>query len=151
MLGVWWGLKTKNKLAYINSYLTFNGNCREAMNFYRDCLGGELIFQSIGESPMAGNMPLVLSDKILHAVLIAENIVIMGTDMVEEKGLVRGNSVSMMLNCDNEEDTKTYYEKLSAGGKATYPLQKTFWGSIFGNLVDRFGNNWLINYDKIYK
>ncbi|RDC54525.1 VOC family protein [Pedobacter chinensis] len=138
-------------MTYINSYLTFNGNCREAMNFYRDCLGGELIFQSIGESPMAKNMPLIMSDKILHAVLTSENIVIMGTDMVEEKGLIKGNSVSLMLNCDSEEDTKIYYEKLSSGGKATHPLQKTFWGSIFGNLVDRFGNNWLINYDKIYK
>ncbi|RZK51082.1 MAG: VOC family protein, partial [Pedobacter sp.] len=58
-------------MANINSYLTFNGNCKEAMSFYQDCLGGELTFQSIGESPMGNNMPQIMANKILHAVLIA--------------------------------------------------------------------------------
>ncbi|RZK63637.1 MAG: VOC family protein, partial [Pedobacter sp.] len=85
-------------MAHINSYLTFNGNCREAMRFYHDCLGGELTLQSIGESPMAGNMPQIMADKILHAVLTSDEIVIMGTDLVVDAGLVKGNAVSLMLN-----------------------------------------------------
>ncbi|WP_316795246.1 VOC family protein [Pedobacter agri] len=137
-------------MANINSYLTFNGNCREAMRFYHNCLGGELSMQSIGESPMANNMPQIMADKILHAVLTSDEIIIMGTDMVVDTGLIKGNAVSLMLNCDSEEETKAYYEKLSKGGKSVNPLQKTFWGALFGDLIDRFGNTWLINYDKKY-
>ncbi|AZI25685.1 VOC family protein [Pedobacter sp. G11] len=135
-------------MASINSYLTFNGNCKEAMRFYQDCLGGELTLQSIGESAMAGDMPQIMADKILHAVLIVNDIVIMGTDMIDDSGLVSGNTVALMLNCDTALESKVCYERLARGGKASHPLRETFWGSLFGNLVDRYGNNWLINYDK---
>lgn len=54
-------------MTQINSYLTFNGNCREAMTFYQECLGGELFMQTIGESPMAEQMPLPMKESILHA------------------------------------------------------------------------------------
>ncbi|RZJ78300.1 MAG: VOC family protein [Flavobacterium sp.] len=148
MCVVWWVLIKKNRLASINSYLTFNGNCKEAMRFYQDCLGGELTLQSIGESAMAGDMPQIMADKILHAVLIVNDIVIMGTDMIDDSGLVSGNTVALMLNCDTALESKVCYERLARGGKASHPLQETFWGSLFGNLVDRYGNNWLINYDK---
>ncbi|WP_316827264.1 VOC family protein [Pedobacter miscanthi] len=135
-------------MASINSYLTFNGNCREAMTFYRDCLGGELTLETIGESVPADKMPAIMKRSIMHAVLAKDELVIMGTDMVEERGLVKGNSISMMLNCNSEEEAQMIYRKLSAGGRASHPLQETFWGALFGNLTDRFGNNWLINYDK---
>ncbi|MGN7988316.1 VOC family protein [Pedobacter sp. 22226] len=135
-------------MASINSYLTFNGNCREAMIFYRDCLGGELTLETIGETEFADRMPNVIKRSIMHAVLAKDELVIMGTDMVEERGLIKGNSISLMLNCSSEEEAKAYYDKLSAGGKASHPLQQTFWGTLFGDLTDRFGNNWLINYDK---
>ncbi|WP_316847465.1 VOC family protein [Pedobacter psychrodurus] len=132
----------------INSYLTFNGNCREAMTFYRDCLGGELTLETIGESDLADKMPNSMKRSIVHAVLAKDDLVIMATDMVEERGLIKGNSISMMLNCSSEEEAQSFYRKLSFGGKASYPLQETFWGALFGDLTDRFGNNWLINYDK---
>lgn len=135
-------------MASINSYLTFNGNCREAMTFYRDCLGGELTLETIGESLNADKIPGIMKRSIMHAVLAKDELVIMGTDMVEERGLIKGNSISMMLNCNSEEEAKAYYDKLSTGGRASHPLQETCWGAIFGNLTDRFGNNWLINYDK---
>ncbi|RBQ06328.1 VOC family protein [Pedobacter miscanthi] len=135
-------------MASINSYLTFNGNCREAMTFYRDCLGGELTLETIGESLEADRIPCIMKRSIMHAVLAKDELVIMGTDMVEERGLIKGNSISMMLNCNSEEEAIAYYNKLSAGGRASHPLQETFWGALFGDLTDRFGNNWLINYDK---
>jgi PhnB protein len=135
-------------MASINSYLTFNGNCREAMTFYRDCLGGELTLETIGESDLADKMPNSMRKSIMHAVLAKDDLVIMATDMVEERGLIKGNSISMMLNCNSEEEAKSFYRKLSFGGKASHPLQETFWGALFGDLTDRFGNNWLINYDK---
>ncbi|MGM9475098.1 VOC family protein [Pedobacter sp. GSP4] len=135
-------------MAYINSYLTFNGNCREAMTFYRDCLGGELTLQTIGESPVAGKMPNSVENSILHAVLAKDELVIMATDMVEEVGLIKGNAISLMLNCSSEEEARGLYHKLSKGGRAVHPLQETFWGALFGDLTDRYGNNWLVNYDK---
>ncbi len=135
-------------MASINSYLTFNGNCREAMTFYRDCLGGDLTLETVGESVAADKIPGIMKRSIIHAVLAKDELVIIGTDMVEERGLIKGNSISMMLNCSSEEEAKAYYDKLSIGGRASHPLQETFWGALFGDLTDRFGNNWLINYDK---
>ncbi|MEO8151040.1 MAG: VOC family protein [Bacteroidia bacterium] len=132
----------------INSYLTFNGNCREAMNFYKECLGGELTLQTIGESPMADKMPLKMKECILHSTLINGETVIMATDCVREEGLMKGNSVSLCLQCTSEEEIKTCYEKLSAGGKANHPLENTFWGAMFGDLTDRYGNYWLLNYTR---
>lgn len=118
------------------------------MLFYRDCLGGELTLETIGESTLAEKMPTSMKRSIMHAVLAKDDLVIMATDMVEERGLIKGNSISMMLNCNSEEEAESYYHKLSAGGEASHPLQETFWGALFGDLTDRFGNNWLINYDK---
>ncbi len=135
-------------MAQINSYLTFDGNCREAMNFYKECLGGELTLQTIGESPLSEKMPPPMQACILHATLVRENMVLMATDMVGENGLVKGNSVSMVLNCSSEKEVRTSYEKLAAGGKATHPLELTFWGALFGDLTDRYGNNWLLHFDK---
>jgi PhnB protein len=138
-------------MTQINSYLSFSGNCREAMTFYKDCLGGELTFQKIGESPMADKMPHQMKDCILHATLIKEALVIMGSDMVADKGLVNGNAVSLMLNCSSEEEIKKSYASLSAGGEATHPLENTFWGALFGDLTDKYGNHWLLHFDKSKK
>ena len=133
-------------MAQINSYLTFNGNCREAMTFYKECLGGELVLQTIGESPMADKMPPQMKKSILHSTLTRGDLVLMGSDMVDENGLVKGNSVSLMLNCGSEKEIKSCYKNLSKGGTATHPLENTFWGALFGDLVDRFGNHWLLHY-----
>ncbi len=132
----------------INSYLTFNGNCREAMIFYKECLGGELFIQAIEDSPMANKMPIQMKEHILHAKLTSGDVIIMGSDMVSEIGLTKGNSVSLMLNCNSEDEIRTSYEKLSAGGIALHPLEDTFWGALFGGLTDKFGNNWILNYTK---
>lgn len=135
-------------MTQINSYLTFNGNCREAMTFYKECLGGELTMQTIGESPLADKMPPQMKQSILHSTLIKGPLQIMGSDMVAEQGLVRGNAVSLMLNCSSEEEINTFYANLSKGGKATHPLENSFWGALFGDLTDRYGNHWLLHYDK---
>ncbi len=132
----------------INSYLTFSGNCREAMTFYKECLGGELVFQTIGESPMADKMPAKMKYSILHSTLTKGGLVLLGSDMVSQTGLVKGNAVSLSLNCSSEEEIKTCYEKLSFGGKKDHTLEDTFWGAIFGDLTDKYGNHWLLNYTR---
>ena len=106
-------------MTQIISYLTFNGNCREAMAFYQDCLGGELSLQTIGESPMADKMPPQMKECILHSTLTKGGLQLMASDMVGEGGLFRGNAVSLMLNCESEEEVRTVYAKLSSGGRRT--------------------------------
>lgn len=72
----------------------------------------------------------------------------MASDMVAEPGLVKGNAVSLMLGCSSEAEIRSCYEKLSAGGRADHPLENTFWGAIFGDLTDKYGNRWLLHFDK---
>ena len=138
-------------MTQINTYLTFSGNCRDAMTFYKECLGGELNFQTVGESPLSEKMPKQMKDSILHSTLTKGALVLMGSDMVSEKGLVKGNSVSLSLNCSSEEEIKNFYAKLSDGGRSDHPLEDSFWGALFGDLTDKFGNHWLLNFDKNQK
>jgi PhnB protein len=135
-------------MSRINAYITFNGNCREAMFFYRDCLGGELTLQAIGDSPIAEKMPAKMKDCILHATLTRGDLLLMGSDMVGEAGLLKGNAVSLSLSCSSDEEIRSTYEKLAAEGKRDHELEETFWGATFGDLTDRYGNHWLLNYKK---
>ena len=132
----------------INSYLTFNGNCREAMEFYQQCLGGELVFQTIGESPLSEKIPPQMKEYILHCTLTNGPLVIMGSDMGDDNRLVKGNSISLMLNCKSMDEIKACYDALSFGGQRNHPLEDTFWGALFGDLTDKYGNHWLLHFDK---
>jgi PhnB protein len=132
----------------IQSYLTFSGNCREAMLFYQNCLGGELTFQTVGESPLSEKMPQKMRDCILHATLTKGQLVLMASDMVNGLGLVKGNNVSLSLQCNSEEQITSCYSKLSTGGKADHPLEDSFWGALFGDLTDKFGNHWLLSFNR---
>jgi PhnB protein len=134
-------------MTYINTYLTFNGNCREAMNFYKECLGGELYFQTIGESPMADKMPSKMKESILHSTLTSGDVRIQASDMGND-GLIKGNNVSLMLNCSSENEIRNTYEKLASGGDTTHPLEDTFWGSLFGGLTDKFEIRWILHFPK---
>jgi PhnB protein len=129
----------------INTYLTFNGNCREAMKFYHECLGGNLSFQTIGDSPMASKIPAKIKKYILNAVLTGDNLILMGSDMVGDEGLFKGNSVSLMLECLSEREILEYYNKLSRGASNRQPPEVTHWGALVGGLTDKFGNHWLFH------
>ncbi len=132
----------------INSYLTFNGNCQEAMTFYQNCLGGALFFQTVGESPLSEKMPQKMKEAILHATLTVGSLVLMASDMVPEKGLLKGNAVSLFLNCESEAQIKNCFQKLSENGVIRHPLDVSFWGALFGDLTDKYGNNWILNFEK---
>ena len=97
---------------------------------------------------MADKLPPQMKQRILHATLTKGDMVIMASDMVGEKGLIKGNSVSLMLNCSSEDEIKTLYAQLSRDGEATHPLEDTFWGALFGDLTDKFGNHWLLHFDR---
>lgn len=131
----------------IHSYLTFNGDCREAMSFYKKCLGGKLSFQTIGESPLSGKMPKKMKGAILHSTLTNDEFVIMGSDM-SDSNLQRGNSVSLMLICDSEKNLRSCYKKLSEGGSQDHPPELAFRNNLIGDLRDKYGNKWVLHYSR---
>lgn len=135
-------------MTQIIAYLTFNGTCKDAMTFYKDCLGGELRLQTVGETPAASQMPPEAKSKIMHASLTNDSIALMASDMIMAGSVVPGNTVSLLLNCSSEEEIGRFFSKLSAGGKVGHPLKEEFWGSTFGDLTDKFGMRWMLNWDK---
>ena len=140
-------IKLKEIMTQIISYLNFNGNTREAMTFYKECLGGELVMQKIGESPMAAQMPGEMAARILHSSLTKEGLVLMASDMMGDK-IINGNNIILCLNCGSDEEINSFFNNLSTGGKINQPLQQSFWGATFGELTDKFGIKWMFNYSK---
>lgn len=135
-------MKETSDKTQINVYLTFQGNCREAMIFYKDCLGGELTLQTVGDSPMAAQWPAHLQAQILHASLVKDSLVLLGSDMGSER-LIQGNTISLALQCYKEEEIQMFFSNLSSGGKITHPLHTFFDGTI-GALTDKYGMNWVL-------
>jgi len=135
------------QMTYINAYLNFNGQCREAMTFYQQCLGGELVMQKISESPMAARMPSEMGVKILHSSLTKNELVLMASDMMGNN-VKGGNSISLCVNCSSDEEVNSFFNNLSKGGNVLEPLHQSFWGATFGSLTDRFGITWIFNYSK---
>lgn len=134
-------------MAQLYSYLTFNGNCREAMKFYQNCLGGELSIQTVGDSPKTKSLPAKMKESVLHAVLQSGGLTLLASDMVGEYGLVKGNSVSLMLECGSLKELKSAFGKLAEGGKIAYPIEVTFWGASLGGLIDKYGHHWLLHFE----
>lgn len=129
----------------ITAYLNFNGNCREAMNFYRDCLGGDLAIQSIAEGPMAEHFPAEARNNVMHAQLTRSDLTLMGSDMSGPEGITQGNSMSLMLSAESYAQANEFFDKLSDGANVDHPMQDAFWGGIFGHLTDKFGVIWMVH------
>ena len=132
-------------MTQINAYLNFNGQCREAMTFYQECLGGELTLQRVAESPMAAQLPATEGANIMHSILTRDGLMLLGSDMMGKK-LEKGNTVSLCLRCSSNEEINTFFNRLATGGKVKMPLHQSFWGATYGELTDKFGMNWLFHY-----
>jgi PhnB protein len=130
-------------MARINPYLNFNDNCREAMNFYKECVGGELTITTVGESPMAAQMPPAMKDSILHSSLKIGDNMLMGSDM-RKKQLTDGDTVSLSLNCSSEDEQNKFYKNLSSGGTIDEHLGEMPVGARIGALTDKFGKHWIL-------
>lgn len=128
----------------INPYLGFDGNCQEAMIFYQSCFGGELQFQTVGESPM--ECPAGTEGQILHSSLGGDNFLIMATDMRPPEGFQSGSEVSLAISFDNEAEVREVFSLLSKEGTIIDDLKETFWGSIFGVVRDKFGKVWMLDF-----
>ena len=135
-------------MAQINAYLNFNGNCREAMTFYKDCLGGDLTLQTIEGTPMEAECPTAMKHHILHSSLTKGELLLMGSDIVGPEGFIKGNTMALSINCSSEDEIEMFFTNLSSGGQIIHPLARQFWGASFGVLTDRFGIRWMFNYDK---
>ena len=115
------------------------------MTFYKDCLGGELTLMTVGESPMASQVPPEAKNHIMHSALKNGNMVLMASDNMGTGSITKGNQFSMTIECGNKKEADSYYAKLSAGGKATHPMKDEFFG-YYGDLTDKFGVNWMISH-----
>jgi PhnB protein len=135
-------------MTQIHAYLTFNGNCREAMTFYRDCVGGELVLQSVKGTPAAGLSCAGSEDSILHSSLTGDGFLLMASDMVGNEGFRVGTNLSLSVACSSQEQMQTYFDNLSAGGTVIEPIKEQFWGDTFGALTDRYGVCWMFIFDK---
>lgn len=141
-------------MAQVNAYLTFNGNCEEAFNFYKSVFGGEFPYIGrFGDMPPSEDGKQVAEadkDKIMHVSLpISQETILMGSDTGGEwaSNHVAGNNISLSVNTDSKEEADRIFNGLSAGGKITMPLAETFWGAYFGMWTDKFGIHWMVNYD----
>jgi PhnB protein len=135
-------------MTQLNPYLNFNGQCREALTFYQECLEGDLELQKVAESPMATRMPSEKGANILHGALSKNGtVLLMGSDMIGND-LRPGNSVNLCLNCTSDQEINTLFNRLSAGGQVKVPLHQSFWGATFGEVRDKFGMNWMLNYTR---
>ncbi len=132
----------------LNTYLTFDGNCREAFEFYRSVFGGEFAeFRTFGDGPP--DMPVSEAEKnhVLHVALPIGSSVLMGSDSSSSAPpLAVGNNFSLSIEVESREQCDELFAKLSAGGSVIMPLQEMFWGAYFGQCTDRFGINWMVDY-----
>lgn len=135
-------------MTQISPYLNFNGNCREAMMFYKDRLGGELQLMTVKETPTAAQCPAGMQDQIMHASLTGDGFLLMASDMLSGGTYQPGNNFSLSMNCSSEEQIRALFDKLSEGGQVYEPLKEQFWGALFGMVTDQFGTRWMLNYDK---
>jgi PhnB protein len=128
----------------LNPYIGFDGQAREAMDFYRSVFGGELSMDTYGESGMSDDP--AQKDKIMHAQLdVGPDLLLMASDAPPGMPLDSGSRISISLSGDDEATLRRYWDGLVEGGSVTMPLEKAPWGDSFGMCADRFGINWMVN------
>jgi len=143
-------------MAAVNPYLVFNGNCEEAFLFYQSVFGGE--FPYLGkfkDMPPTEGCEAVSAEegeRIMHVSLPIGETVLMGSDSNSKSGDVAiGQNISISINAESRAEADKLFNGLSAGGKVFMPMNQTFWGAYFGMFTDKFGINWMVNFDEIQK
>ena len=129
----------------IHPHLPFKGDCKQAFEFYAECLGGKIAFMmTYGESPMAGQTPPEMQDKVLHAALQADGAMFTGADAPPNQ-FEKATGVSVLLSLDDPDQADRVFNAMSDGGKVQMPIQETFWAKRFGMFIDKFGIPWMVN------
>lgn len=127
----------------LNPYLSFRDTARQAMEFYRSVLGGELRVSTFGEFGQAGSP---IADLVMHSMLqTPHGFTLMASDTPPEMELTPGSSITISLSGDDAEQLRGWYSALAEGGTVVTPLEVQMWGDEFGMLVDRFGTGWMVD------
>jgi PhnB protein len=126
-------------------YLFFGGNCREAFTRYQEIFGGELVLLPLKDMPSDEPVPADQADLIMHAALMSEGSLLMGSDdpTTDSFGPVQGMQVNYAVA--DVAEAKRVFEALAEGGEVTVPPAEVFWSPLFGMCVDRFGTPWMVN------
>lgn len=128
-------------------YLSFNGNAKDALNFYKDVFNGETTeIQTFGEADFP--TPPEADNRVMHAKFKKGNLFLMASDSFPGHEITEGNSISLVLEAESEEEIQNLYDKLSQNGSVLMELQDTFWGAKYAKVKDRFGISWNLNYQK---
>lgn len=134
----------------LNPYLNFNGNAEEAFNFYKSVFGGEFAtIMRFKDVPSEYKSPAHEDQKVMHIALpISGGDMLMGSDVPDSMGKAApGTNLQISISPSSEEEAKKIFSGLSAGGKVIMPLEKAFWGATFGMFIDKYGIQWMVNYD----
>ncbi|MEV5320538.1 VOC family protein [Streptomyces sp. NPDC052687] len=127
----------------LNPYLSFDGDARQAMEFYREVFGGTLKLSTFGEF---GPPDAAGADKIMHGMLeTPSGFTLMGADTPPGTTYTPGNAFAVSLSGEDEAELRGYWEKLSAEGSVSVPLERQMWGDVFGMCTDRFGVTWMVD------
>ena len=131
-------------VARLNPYISFAGNARQAMEFYRSVFGGDLTLNTFGEY---GSGDTEFADQIMHGMLTTEKgFTLMGSDTPPGmKEVTVGNNIVVSLSGDDDEELRRYWEQLSGSGTVSVPLEKQVWGDEYGACTDQFGIYWMVN------
>ncbi|QQM20886.1 VOC family protein [Rhodococcus sp. P-2] len=126
----------------LNPYISFNGNAREALEFYKGIFGGTLALSTFGEFGNPGEG----GDKIMHGMLETDQgYTLMGADTPPGMPYNAGDNITVSLSGDDGDVLRGYWEQLSGTGTVSVPLEKQMWGDEFGSCTDKFGISWLVN------
>jgi PhnB protein len=127
----------------LNPYISFAGNARQAMEFYKHVFSGTLVLNTFGDF---GAQNSAEADKIMHGMLeTGSGFTIMGSDTPPGMEHKPGDNISVSLSGDDADELRGYWDKLADGGTVSVPLEKQMWGDEFGSCVDRFGISWMVN------
>jgi len=129
-------------------YLLFDGNCSEAMSFYKTCFGGDLSLLKVADSPARDQMPVEAQEKTINARLKSKTIDISASDWLRpDRTLKKGNTVCLYLSGGTYAELKDYFDRLSVGASVVDPLTMQFFGT-YGALTDKYGVRWMFQGDK---
>jgi PhnB protein len=136
-------------MAQLVPYINFAGKTSEALDFYKSIFGGEADVQLAKDGPMAAQTPPERQSDVFHADYNAGGFRLLASDMMSDAaGRVVGNVYSLALMCDSAEQLQEWFDKLADGGNVVWPVRDSEWGSIYAQVVDKYGLQWMLNYDK---
>lgn len=142
-------------MATINPYINFNGNAEEAFTFYKSVFGGE--FTMIARFKDLANPGFEISEheanKVMHIGLPIGTNILMGNDVPEVLGRTNENEnrTKISINADSKEEADRLFNGLSVGGTVEMPIGDSPWGSYFGMFRDKYGIEWMVDFDPNYK